>query len=195
MSRRKRNQKQSDETLVDIVEVRDQAQSFMDANQTYIFGGLVALVVLVGGFLAYKNFYKAPKQQEAVAQMYRAQQRFEQDSFALALTNPGGGFSGFLDIIDEYSGTPAANTAKYYAGVSYLHLGKYEAALDYLKGFSPEGEITPIMKHGAIGDAESELGNYDAAMSAYKKAVNAGDNSVLTPCIADHWVIINVRSH
>ena len=120
MSRRKRNQKQSDETLVDIVEVRDQAQSFMDANQTYIFGGLVALVVLVGGFLAYKNFYKAPKQQEAVAQMYRAQQRFEQDSFALALTNPGGGFSGFLDIIDEYSGTPAANTAKYYAGVSYL---------------------------------------------------------------------------
>ncbi|WP_282780189.1 tetratricopeptide repeat protein [Phaeodactylibacter xiamenensis] len=181
MARRKRNQKQSDETLVDIVEVRDQAQGFMDANQNYIFGGLVALVLIVGGFLAYKNFYQKPKQQEAVEQMFRAQQRFEQDSFALALTNPGGGYMGFLDVIDNYGGTDAGNMAKYYAGVSYLHLGKYEAALDYLKDYSPAGEVTPVMKHGALGDAYSELGDFDAAMKQYKKAVSAGDNEVLTP--------------
>lgn len=181
MARRKRNKKQTDETLVDIVEVRDQAQGFMDQNQNYIFGGLVAIVLIIGGYLAYQNFYVKPKQQEAVEQMYRAQQRFEQDSFALALTNPGGGYMGFLDVIDTYGGTNAGNLAKYYAGVSYLHLGKYEAALDYLKDYNAKGEITPIMRHGAIGDAHSELGDFDAAMKQYKKAINTGDNEVLTP--------------
>jgi hypothetical protein len=38
MARRKKNQKKSDETLVDIVEVRDQAQSFMDKNRNLVFG-------------------------------------------------------------------------------------------------------------------------------------------------------------
>lgn len=181
MARRRQNQKKADETLVDIVEVRDQAQGFMDANQNYIFGGLVALVVIIGGFLAYNNFYKKPQQREAVEQMYRAQQRFEQDSFALALSNPGGGYMGLLDIIDSYGSTKAGNLARYYAGVSYLHLGKYEAAVDYLEQYNPAGEVTPIMRNGALGDAYSEVGDFDAAMKQYQKAVSAGDNEMLTP--------------
>ena len=88
--RRKNNKKKDEETLVDIIEVRDQAQGFIDENQNLIFGGLVALVVLIGGFLAYKNFYQKPRQQEATEQMFQAQVQFERDSFALALTNPGG---------------------------------------------------------------------------------------------------------
>ena len=102
MARRKRNQKKADETLVDIVEVRDSAQSFVDNNQQLIFGALVALVLAIGGVFAYNNFYMKPRQVEAEEQMFRAQEQFEQDSFALALTNPGGGYMGFLDIVDSY---------------------------------------------------------------------------------------------
>lgn len=181
MARRKRNQKKADETLVDIVEVKDQAQSFLDENQNLVFGGLLAIVLVIGGLFAYRNYYKAPRQQEAVEQMLQAQVQFERDSFANALANPGGGYSGFLDIIDSYSGTDAANLAKYYAGISYLNLGEYEAAIDYLKDYSPEGEITPIMRYGAIGDAYAELNDLGSAMDFYKKAASAGDNEVLTP--------------
>jgi tetratricopeptide (TPR) repeat protein len=181
MARRKRNQKQSDETLVDIVEVRDQAQSFFDENQNLVFGALVVVVLLVGGFFAYRNFYQKPRQQEAVEQMFRAQQQFERDSFALALTNPGGGYMGFLDVIDSYKGTKAANAARYYTGVSYLNLGKYEAAIDYLKQYKANDDVTPITKYGAMGDAYSELQDFDQAMSFYKKAVKAGDNAAITP--------------
>lgn len=179
MAKRKKD-KQSEELLVDIVEVRDQAQSFVERNQKYVFGALVGLVVIVGGFLGYKNLYQKPRQQEAVDQMFRAQNQFEQDSFALALTNPGGGYLGFLDIIDNYKGTKAANLAKYYAGISYLHLGKFDAAISYLEDFSPAGDITPIMKNGALGDAHAELGNMSKAMNYYKKAANA-DNEALAP--------------
>lgn len=181
MARRKRNNKQAEETLVDVVKVRDQAQSFLDGNQNMFFGILVGIVVLIGGYFAYRNFYQKPRQNEAVEQMYRAQQQFERDSFALALTNPGGGYMGFLDVIDSYKGTKAANLSRYYSGISYLNLGKYEAAIDYLKQYKASGDITPIMKYGAMGDAYSELGDLDQAMSFYKKASNAADNEALVP--------------
>jgi len=179
MARRKTNRKKADETLVDIVEVKDQAQSFIDKNQRAVFGLGIAFILLMGGYLFYQNLYKAPREKEAMEQMFKAQEQFERDSFALALTNPGGGYVGFLDIIDSYGGTKASNVANYYAGVSYLNLGQFDAALDYMKSFSPDGKIGPVMKFGVMGDIYSELNQMDDAMSNYKKAVSAGDNEVL----------------
>ena len=104
---------------------------------------------------------------------------FEKDSFALALTNPGGGFMGFLDIIDEFGGTAVGNSAQYYAGVSYQHLGQYDAAIDYLQSFNPEGTVLAYTKFGAIGDAYAEKNDFSNAISNYEKAANAGDNEVM----------------
>ena len=138
MARRKRNskaRKKQEETLVDIVEARDQAQGFVEENQNIIIGALAIVVLLVGGIFAYKNFYIKPRQQDAVEQMFQAELQFERDSFVQALTNPGGGYSGFLDIIEQYGNTPAGNLAKYYAGVSYLQLGQFDAAISYLEEY------------------------------------------------------------
>ena len=180
MARRKKNQKKAEETLVDIVEVRDQAQGFLDENRNIVFGALVGLVLIIGGIFAYNNFYKKPRQQEAVEQMFQAQVQFERDSFVLALVNPGSGYLGFQDIAAQYKGTTAGNLALYYAGVCYLNLGQYDAAIDYLKDYKPDGDITPVMKYGALADAQSELQDFDSALSNYKKAVSASDNEVLT---------------
>ncbi|MEM9887357.1 MAG: tetratricopeptide repeat protein [Bacteroidota bacterium] len=184
MARRKRGsraQKKQQDTLVDIVEARDQAQGFVEANQSVIIGALAIVILLIGGIFAYKNFYQKPRQQEAVAQMFQAELQFEQDSFVQALTNPGGGYSGFLDIIDEYSGTPAANVAKYYAGISYLQLGQFDAAISFLEEYKANDQITPITKFGALGDAYAEKGDLDKALSLYQKAANSEDNDILTP--------------
>lgn len=179
MAKRRKNTKK-DETLVDLVEVTEQAQDFFERNQRIlsIVGG--ALLLIVGGFFAYKYLIQMPKEKEAAAQMFQAEFQFSQDSFALALTNPGGGFEGFLDIIDNYRGTKAANISNYYAGVSYLHLGQVDAAIDYLNDFKPSGLVTPIMKHGVLGDALSEKGDFASARSSYQKAISTGDNDLLT---------------
>jgi len=131
-SSRRRKQKQSEETLVDLVEVKDSASDFLEDNQKTILGVLAGLIILVGGYIFYNQFVQAPKEKDAASQMVQAQAMFERDSFALALTNPGGGFMGFLDIIDDFGGTTVANSAQYYAGISYLQLGQYDAAIDYL---------------------------------------------------------------
>jgi len=182
MARRHRKaQKEAEDTLVDIVDVRDQATGFVDKNQGTIFAVLVGLVLLIGAIFLYNNYFKGPRLQEAADQMYHAQRQLEKDSFALALTNPAPGFSGFLDIIENYGSTPAANTAQYYAGICYLNLGEYQKAIDHLSDFSAKGNVLPIMKYGAMGDAYSELNEMDNALSYYQKAANSGDNEVLVP--------------
>lgn len=177
---RRRNKKKKEDTIVNVVEARDQAQSFVEKNQNLVLGILAAVVLVIGGLFAYRSLVQTPREMEAGEQMKQAQIQFERDSFALALSNPGGGFMGFLDIISTYSGTKAGNSANYYAGISYLNLGEYEIAISYLEDFSPTDDVFAIMKNGAIADAHSELNQMDEAFSYYKSAVNAGNNEALT---------------
>ena len=77
--------------------------------------------------------------------------------------------------------TSSGNLANYYAGISYLKLGRYDAAIAYLQDFKPAGEVAPILKFGALGDAFSENGEMEKAVTFYKKAVNSEDNEFITP--------------
>ena len=180
MSKRNTRSRKDDETLVDIVEVRDQAQDWFEENQNLVIGILAGIVIVIGGYLAYVNFVQKPKIMEAEEQIVQAQLQYEKDSFALALSNPGGGYDGFLGIIDNYSGTPSANLSKYYAGMCYLYLGDYNAALDYLEDFDADGLTMPSLKAGALGDAHSELGNVEEAKKYYQKASEVQDNDFLS---------------
>jgi tetratricopeptide (TPR) repeat protein len=124
--------------------------------------------------LAWKS-YQGGNQTKAVQAMWKAEQMFERDSFSVALNNPEGvGQEGFLGIISKYGRTPAGNMAKYYAGVSYLHLGKFDEAIKYLDEFSPSGTVSPTMKYGALADAYSEKQDFGKALKYYKEAAGSG---------------------
>ncbi|HMS99131.1 MAG TPA: tetratricopeptide repeat protein [Saprospiraceae bacterium] len=170
----------SDE-IVNIVEVKEHAQDFYVKHQKLILSVMTGLVLLVGGYLAYKYAYVEPKEKAAVEAMYQAEMQFARDSFASALDNPGGGAEGFASIADNYGGTKAANTAKLYAGICNLNLGKYEEAIEYLEDYSPGDDITPAVKFGSLGDAHAELGDLDKAADFYEKAANAGDDEFNAP--------------
>lgn len=169
-----------DDVLVDLVHTTEEAQDFIEKHQGTIFGALVAVVLLVGGWLAYKNFYVQPKQEAALEQMWVAENQFAQDSFALAINNPGGGNLGFAEIADDYGVATASNAASYYTAVGYLNLGKYDDAIAYLNKVSGDGQLLPILKNGLLGDAYSEKGDLDSALGYYKKATSS-DNEVMTP--------------
>ncbi len=174
----KSRETQDEEIIVE--EVVGDKKGFLDNSQMTIIGGAAVFLLLIGAYLAYKYLYQAPREKAAVEQIFKAEQQFQQDSFALALEAPGGGYDGLLDIIDSYGGTKTANLAKYYAGISYLNLGRFEDAVSYLNAHNEKGAITSITKYGALGDAYSELGEYDKAISAYSKA-SSGDTDVLVP--------------
>ena len=181
MAKRRRSPKNQEDILVDIADVRENAQSFFEKNQMKVIGIAGLLLLVIGGYLAYTMFYQQPREKTAMSQMFKAEYQFMQDSFALALESPGAEYPGLLDIIEDYSGTKAANLAKYYAGISYLNLNRFEDALTYLQGYKAAGNVTPITKYGAIGDAQSELNDLNAALSSYQKAASGPSNDQLTP--------------
>lgn len=166
--------------MVDIVEVRDQGLDFFEKNRNTIVYGALIVAALIAAFFIYQAFVAQPAEKAAMDVMEDAQLQFERDSFNLALVNPGNGGLGFVDIVDQYGSTEAGNLANYYAAVSYLNIGKYAAALDYAKSFNAEGTVLPAMKYGVIGDAQSELGNMDDAISAYNSAIDAAGENFVT---------------
>ncbi|MDR3365632.1 MAG: tetratricopeptide repeat protein [Prevotellaceae bacterium] len=151
---------------------------FIEKYQKMLIYGAVGLVLLVGVFLAYRSWYKAPLEEEAQSQMFAAVQYFEQDSLSLALNGDGANL-GLLDVEDRYGSTQAGNLAAYYAGLAYLHTGLYDEAITYLKKYSPGDKLGKALVNGNLGDAYSELQDYGNAIAYYKKAANS-DNSRLT---------------
>ena len=139
-------------------------------------------LMFVAAIAAYYSFYKAPRNKEAAELIQHAQLKFDSEQYAVALDgdtiNPN---HGFLDIIDNYSGTDAANLAQYYAGICYLQLGNYDVAVEYLNDFSDKARVLGSHKYAAIAHAHSELGNMDKALSNYRKAATTNPNEFSTP--------------
>ena len=88
---------------------------------------------------------------------------------------------GFLDIIDQYPNTPAANIAKYYTGFIYLKLRDYENSIRYLSDFNANDYIVQARAYSLIGDAYMEQDLIKDAIPVYKKAVRYKPNKEYTP--------------
>lgn len=175
-----KNKKSHQDQFESVENALSKTEHYIEENQKSLTIIVAAIIIIVGGYLGYKRFVVAPKEKEAKSQMWMAERYFARDSFNLAL-NGDGNYLGFLDIIDEYSITKSANLAYYYTGISYLHLGQYETAIEYLKQFESDDKMIAPVAFGAIGDAYLELGNNDDALLFYNKAVNASENNFTTP--------------
>ena len=180
------------EEVVAVDNTTDKSTAWFEKNKGLIMGLIGLAVLLVLALIVFKFFIKEPKEKAAKAAIYQAELRFAQDSFALALDNPGIEAEGFLDIIDNYGGTKTANLAKLYAGISYLNLGRFEDAISYLNSYNESGNVTSITKYGALGDAYSELGDVSKALSSYSKATSK-DVGVLTPYYLHKLGILSYR--
>ena len=167
------------DNLTEIESALTKTEQFIERNQKILSIVAGAIILIAAGFIGFKNFYIEPKEKSAQEQMFMAEFYFEKDSFNLAI-NGDGNYLGFLDIIEDYGLTKSAKLAKYYTGISYLHLGEYKEALAYLSSFKTKDmNLAPTLE-GAKGDAYAELGQNDKALSAYKKAA-AYDNKFTAP--------------
>ncbi|WP_298312966.1 tetratricopeptide repeat protein [uncultured Aquimarina sp.] len=165
-------------------------EEWVAANQKYIFIIVGAIAVVVLGYLGYQKYIQEPKELEASNEMFKAQQYFDNavngnttlsDSLYTLALNGGEGKYGFLEIIENYSGTKASNLANYYAGFSYLNMNKYQEAIDYLDKFKSDDEMLGPLALGGIGDAFAQLDQMGEALSYYEKAAKAKNNEFTTP--------------
>ncbi|HRS19566.1 MAG TPA: tetratricopeptide repeat protein [Bacteroidales bacterium] len=156
------------------------AELYIEKNQkklTYIVG---AILLLVAAFMAYRNFVVTPRESEAQNVIWQAQNAFAKDSFKIALYG-NESVMGFSEIVDEYGSTKAGNLARAYAGFCCIRLGEYENAIDYLEDFEVNDPIVMPLAKCAIGDAYTELGKYDKAVSNYLEAAKLSDHELTSP--------------
>lgn len=151
--------------------VVDRAKNFWGRYGRIILIASTAVILLCGGYLAYKYLVKGPQEEKAVEAMFKAEEYYRADSLKVAL-NGDGINAGFLKVIDKYGGTKAGNLAKFYAGDIYLKLGNFANAVKYLKDFDTDARQVQARAYKLLGDAYAEQGKNSDALDAYKKAAH-----------------------
>lgn len=169
------------EILEDPNAIVDKANEFFSSkrNKTMVFGIGGVLALLIVGFAGY-NYYITNQNQEAQEELFQAQYYFDADSLGLALNGDGNSF-GFLEIIDEYPGTKAANLSRFYAGASFLKQGDFDGAVRQLKEFSSDDYLLQGRAYSLIGDAYMEMDDFANAITYYDRAVDYKRNESFTP--------------
>lgn len=148
------------------------AKGFWEKYSRKIIMVSSAVILIGGGWLAYKNFVQLPNEEKASEEIFRAEENFRKDSLSLAL-NGNASTPGFLKVISKYGNTGAGNIARLYAGECYIHLGDFENAVKQLEAFKHNGALQLGAKaEGLLGDAFSELKKNDDAVKHYRKAAS-----------------------
>ena len=168
MSNQKTNQ------TLDVNDALAQSEAFVIKYKKQIIAAAVAVVVVVGGFIAYIYGYSKPREDKAqellgvVMQKYVMQQDFEK-----ALKGEGKTM-GLTKIAETYSSTDAGNLAAYEAGLCYYQLGKNSDAIKYLEKFSPKGDNTiSAQALYALAKCYANAKQLDKSVDTFKKAAKA----------------------
>ena len=168
MSNQKTNQ------TLDVNDALAQSEAFVIKYKKQIIAAAVAVVVVVGGFIAYIYGYSKPREDKAqellgvVMQKYVMQQDFEK-----ALKGEGKTM-GLTKIAETYSSTDAGNLAAYEAGLCYYQLGKNSDAIKYLEKVTPKGDNTiSAQALYALANCYVNAKQLDKSVDTFKKAAKA----------------------
>lgn len=177
-------------------EARDQevirrAKGFWEKNNKLITYGSLLVILIVGGYYAYAEYIKGPKEQKANDAVFTIQKSFQEfanssnDSTKsllaqVVLNGDGGANIGTVKFTSKYSGTDASNLCHYYAGSAYLQLKQFDKVVKELKSFVTSATEIQSRAYGMIGDAYAELKKNDDALEYYKKAAEQNEKDEYT---------------
>lgn len=179
MAKKKENKNELLENPDALAKRLGNAENWMEQNTTVVFGIVGIILLAVAGYFGF-NYFKKSQDVDAQPQMFQAVYYFEADSLNLAL-NGDGNTLGFLNIIEDYKYSDAANLAHFYAGVCYLKQGEFDAAILYLQDFSADDLLVQARAYSLIGDAYMEKTEYETAANYYDKAANYEPNKFYSP--------------
>lgn len=154
----------------ELTAVSNKSEAFFNKNKKAIIGTCVVILVIIAGALLYKTYVAEPRADKASTELAKAQELFDNEQFDKAS-------QGFIKVINDYSGTDAANLANLYVGLCYANQEKWQDAVKYLEKFSCKDDamISPAAM-AALGNAYANTGNVDKAVSSLKKAASIADS-------------------
>ena len=141
------------------------SEAFFDKNKKAIIIAVLAIIIIVVGGFLYKAYVAEPREEKASTELAKGQEYFNAEQFDKALNGDGAGFTGLLNIINNYGSTDAAN------------LNKWNEAVKYLDEYSPADDamVSPAAV-AALGNAYAHVNQLDKAVDNLKKAADMADS-------------------
>ncbi|MEO0404321.1 MAG: tetratricopeptide repeat protein [Bacteroidota bacterium] len=184
-----------EETIVDVQEVFSKTELFIDKNRSKLAIVIGALVLVVLGVIAYKQFVVNPKESKAQEAVWKAEQYASMDSLDLALDGDGL-YDGFVQVAREHAGTKAASRANFYLGTISRDREEFDAAIDYFKKVEFKDDVIGPMASGNIGDCLVESGKVGEAIPYFEeaamKAMNGKGAGFVAPLYLHKAAIANM---
>ena len=174
-------EKKHNQDPLDLEEAVSASEAFIIKYKNKFLVGITAVVVIIVGFLGYKNLISDPKENKATEAIFVGEQYFGASNYEVALNGDSISYEGFLNIAKEYSGTKAGNLANAYAGICYAQLGEYETAVKYLDKFNADDQLISPAILGTMGNCYAQMGQLDKAAATLVKAASKADSHALSP--------------
>ena len=164
-------------TGANLDQLTGKTEQFIENNSRNLIIAIGAVAALIVAIVGYGKFIVEPAETEANEHVWRAEQYFMMDSVDLAL-NGDGLYPGLYEVTDNHSGTKAAARASYEIGIVLRQQGDYAGAIDAFNSADLKDDVLATLAKINIGDCEVELGNFDAAASAFDKAASMAGSSI-----------------
>jgi tetratricopeptide (TPR) repeat protein len=136
--------------------------------------GATALIVVILGYILYRQFVYAPNNQKANEGYYRGLNLAAKDSVDAAIAE----LEPFVKKNDGYQG---GEVAEFTLARQYMAKGDFQKALKLLEGVKLKDTYGPALALGLQGDCYSELGKYKEAIDYYMDAADVNENEWTTP--------------
>lgn len=175
------NKKKGTQAEAEVGEIISRSEQFIEKYSKHIMYAILGIAAVVAIILGIRYGYLTPRENRAAVALFKGEQYFARDSFALALNGNGADFDGFESIVEQYGNTKAGNLAKAYAGICYYRTGELDQAMKTLKSFkSRDNMISPAIT-GLIGDCYVNMGQTEEGIPYFEKAAKAADNNLISP--------------
>jgi len=157
--------------------LRQRLTDFYSNNKKTVQIVAGSLVVIVGGSYYWYGIHMPQQESQAAEKLAKLEYYFMNDSTAMVLNgNKALKIESAPSIADSYSGTHKGSEAALMAGLTYLHTGEFQKALDYLDMADAGDAILAPQIISAQAACYSELNDYAKAASLYERAAKLGDN-------------------
>ena len=173
-------EKQLEEKNTEMGNVITRSEEFIQKNQKTLIIIVAAILVVILAIFGLRKWVFQPRETRAAEEMFAAEQWFDQGDFEKAI-NGDDTYRGFVSVAEKYGSTKAGKLARYYAGASFLRMGKYDEAIEWLKKYHGKDTFTGALAEMMLGDAYIEQGNVKEAISHYKKSATINSNFVTSP--------------
>ena len=160
-----------EDVIVNVDELYSKSEQFVDKNRKQLtmgLGGAAAIILVVIG---YSSLVVAPKNTAAEEAAFMAEHYFAKDSSDLAMFGDGLN-AGLEEIMNDYSGTPAAARAAFEMGIMHRDAADFEAAVEAFDQAGFNDDVFGPLTDANIGDCLVELGDLEGAEEHFASAAS-----------------------